>query len=201
MSSSPGRPIRLPPSDLAKQPLPRTRQIARQWFRVHPKSRSAVYFSLNAQHRYSHPRCPYNILYVAIDADTCLLERFGDYLYDNGHELPQTLWGDNALSTIAAPPLHLCDLSKSVTRSALNVDLTALMNSDLSVPQQWGLEIQNHPSQVPAIKFSSRFTGKACLAIFEHPGVNLKLKETVLGPLDQCNQALDWLAKHQVALV
>jgi len=201
MSSSPSRPIRLPPPDLAKQPLPRTRQIARQWFRVHPKSRSAIYFSLNSQHRYSHPRCPYKILYVALDAETCLLERFGDYLYDNGHQLPQTLWGDTALSTITAPPFHLCDLSRTTTRSTLTVDLAALMNNDLSVPQQWGLEIQNHPSQVPAIKFSSRFTNKACLAIFDHPGLSPKLKETALGPLNQCNPALDWLAKHRVALV
>src|SRR5207248_726373 len=100
-----------------------------------------------------------------------------------------------------APHFHLCDLSKTATRSALTVDLTALMNNDLRVPQQWGLEIQNHPSQVPAIKFRSRFTNKACLAIFDRPGLSTQLKESTFGPLNQCNQALDWLAKHQVTLV
>src|SRR5260370_3072367 len=33
----PARPIRLPPLDLATQDLPRTRQIARAWLRVHPR--------------------------------------------------------------------------------------------------------------------------------------------------------------------
>ncbi len=202
MSSSPtSRPVRLPPPDLATQQLPRTRQIARAWFRVHYKGLNAIYFSLNPGHRYSHPKCPNPILYVAIDPETCLLERFGDYLYDNARHLPQTIWDSTVISRIDAPPLHLCDLSKTTTRSALTVDLTALMNADLSVPQQWGLAIQNHPSQVPAIKFKSRFTDKACLAIFDLPGIRAQLKEAALGPVSAYNPALDWLTKHRVTLV
>jgi hypothetical protein len=181
--------------------LPRTRQIARAWFRVHTRAHHAIHFSLNSHHRYSHPKCPHKILYVAVDPETCLLERFGDYIYDNARQLPQTLWNDTALSTIDAPHFHLCDLSKTATRSALTVDLTALMNDDLSVPQQWGLEIQNHPSQVPAIKFRSRFTNKACMAIFDRPGTSAQLKESALGPVSKCSQALDWLAQHRVTLV
>lgn len=202
MSSSPAtRPVRLPPPDLATQPLPRSRQTSRAWFRVHPKGHEAIYFSLNPGHRYSHPKCPTPILYVAIDPETCLMERLGDYIYDNARQLPQTIWDSTVISRIDAPPFHLCDLSKTTTRSALTVDLTALMNADLSVPQQWGLEIQNHPSQVPAIKFRSRFTDKACLAIFDLPGIRAQLKEAGLGPVSAYNPALDWLTKHQVTLV
>jgi hypothetical protein len=202
MSSSPAtRPVRLPPPGFATQGLPRTRQLARAWLRVHPRGLEAICFSLNPSHRYSHPKCPNPILYVAIDAETCLLERFGDYLYDHARQLPQTIWDSTVVSSIDAPRLHLCDLSKAATRTTLTVDLAALMSADLSVPQQWGLEIQNHPSRVPAIKFKSRFTGRACLAIFDLPGIRARLKAAALGPVSAFSPALDWLTKHQVTLV
>jgi hypothetical protein len=81
------------------------------------------------------------------------------------------------------------------------VDLTALMSADITVPQQWGLEIQKHPSQVPSIKYRSRFTNKACLAIFDRPGISAQLKESALGAVNQYNATLDWLTKHQIILV
>lgn len=129
------------------------------------------------------------------------MERFGDYLYDNARQLPQTIWDSAVISRIDAPPLHLCDLSKTTTRSALTVDLAALMSADLSVPQRWGLETQNHPSRVPAIKFKSRFTGNACLAIFDREGIRAQLKETALSPLSDDGSALNWLTKHEVTLL
>jgi hypothetical protein len=105
------------------------------------------------------------------------------------------------LSRIDVPPLRVCDLSKTTTRSALTVDLAALMTHDLSVPQEWGLAIQTHPSQVPAVKFKSRFTGNACLAIFDRGGIRRQLRETPLGPLSLVDQALIWLTKRRVTLV
>jgi hypothetical protein len=83
----------------------------------------------------------------------------------------------------------------------LAVDLTALMNDDLAVPQAWGLAIQNHPAQVPAIKFKSRFTGTACLALFDRGSLPTHLKETRLGPLRTHPPALDWLQRNDVLLV
>ena len=203
MSSSAGnrRPVRLPPPDLPTQQLPTTRQFAREWFRVHPKACKAISFSLSPTHRYSHPNCPFKILYVAIDPETCLFERFGDNVYGNALHLPQTVWDDTAISTVDVPPFHVCNLSTTRTRTALTVDLSALMSADLTVPQQWGLEIQNHPAQVLAIKYRSRFTNKACLAIFDRPGIGAQLKESVLGPVNLCHETLDWLTKHHIILV
>jgi hypothetical protein len=195
------RPLRLPPPALGTQKLPSTRQIARAWFRVHLRDLGAIFFNLKTTHRYSHPKCPCPILYVAIDPETCLWEVFGDALFDKGHALPKTQWDDMLISTINVPPLRLCDLSKTTTRGALSVDLAALMSEDLSVPQEWGLAIQLHPSHVPAIKFKSRFTGNACLAIFDRAGIRQQLRETPLSPLNQFDPALNWLTKHQVALV
>jgi hypothetical protein len=63
------------------------------------------------------------------------------------------------------------------------------------------LAIQLHPSQVLAIKFKSRFTGNACLAIFDRAAVRRKLRESPLSPLSQFDPALIWLTKPQVALV
>jgi hypothetical protein len=197
----PNRTLRLPPTDLSARTLLRTRQTARPWFRVHQSAHHAINFSLNPTHRFSHPSCACKILYVAIDPQTCFWECFGDRLYDGGHSLPKTVWDDASLSTIDVPPLEVCDLASAATRGALVVDLTALMNDDLAIPQAWGLAIQNHPSQVPAIKFKSRFTGSACLAIFERVTVSAQLTESLVAPLNQCPAALDWLAKTKVALV
>src|SRR5438105_2379585 len=99
------RPITLPPADLAGQRLPRTRQIARAWFKVHPRSYDAISFALKPTHRYSHPNCPHPILYAGIDPDTCLWEVFGDAIFDHRHVLPKTQWDDLMISTIEVPPL------------------------------------------------------------------------------------------------
>jgi len=199
--NQPTRPIRLPPAQLDAQELPRTRQIARAWFRVHPRASQAIFFNLKPTHRYSHPNCPFPILYVAMDAETCLWEVFGDAVFDHGRALPKTQWDDLMVSTIDVPQLHLCDLSRTTTRSALTVDLAALMKDDLRVPQAWGLAIQRHPSQVPAVKYRSRFTGNACLAIFDRAGIRRRLRERSLGTLNQFDPALTWLTQHRVTLV
>jgi len=168
---------------------------------VHPRLSSAIFFNLKPAHRYSHPNCPFPILYVAIDPQTCLWEVFGDAVFDHGRALPKTQWDDLVISLIHVPDLHLCDLSKTTTRGALTVDLAALMNDDLDVPQEWGLAIQMHPSQVAAVKFKSRFTGNACLAIFDRGGIRRQLRETSPVSLSQFDPALSWLTKHQVTLV
>lgn len=201
MSPSPARLERHPPANLASLILPRTRQLARQWFRVHPSVHNAIFFSINPAHRFSHPDCPDKLLYVGMDTHTCLWERFGDMMFDGGHALPRTVWDATAVSKIDVPPLHLCDLANVTTRGALTVDLSALMNNDISIPQEWGLAVQQHPTQVPAIKFRSRFTEHACLALFERGGLPGQLKEYSLGPINQFASALDWLAKHRVSLV
>lgn len=195
------RPKRMPPAGLATMDLPRSRQVERAWLRVHPRKLNAIFFSLKPTHRYSHPDCPHPILYVAIDAETCLWEIFGDAVFDNGRAIPKTQWDDLTISIIHVPALHLCDLSRTSTRSAVKVDLTALMNEDLSIPQQWGLAVQIHSSQVPAIKFKSRFTGNACLAIFDRGDIREQIRETPLSPLNEYDPALNWLTKHEVTLV
>jgi hypothetical protein len=199
--NQPTRPIRLPPADFGTRKLPGTRQIGRAWFRVHARATQPIVFNLKPTHRYSHPNCPSPILYVAIDPETSLWEVFGDALFDHERALPKTQWDDMILSRIDAPPFQLCDLSKTTTRGALSVDLTALMNDDVSVPQEWGLAIQSHRSLAPAIKFKSRFTGHGCLAIFDRGGIRQQLRETSLGPLSQFDSALTWLTKNQVTLV
>jgi len=96
--------------------LPRTHQLARAWFRVHQNVHNAIFFSLNPAHRFSHPNCPDKLLYVAMDAHTCLWERLGDMMFDGGHALSRTQWDTTSISKIDVPPLHLCDLAHVGTR-------------------------------------------------------------------------------------
>jgi hypothetical protein len=201
MSSSESvRPIRLPPSNFDGLKVPRTLQKTRQWFRVHQAQYPAIFFSLNSAHRFSHEDCRYRFLYLAADVDTCLFERFGDRTYDQEMAIAQSLWETHCVSAVQVPDVPVCDLTNAKTLSVLRVDLSALMHSNLSTPQNWGKAIQSHPSEFQGIKFKSRFNGKACLALFARDRMEEKLKETSLGTLSENDQSVDWLAKHKVTL-
>src|SRR5437867_2096547 len=132
MSSDPAeRVLRLPPGNLAEKKIPRSRQPARNWFRVHQTRHAAAHFSLSAAHRFSHPDCPHAVLYLAVDVHTCLFERFGDLAYGNQKAIPQSLWNAHSVSMVKVPEVHVCDLTHARTLSALMVDLGALMHLKL----------------------------------------------------------------------
>ena len=196
----PARNLRLPPAGFNGVKIPRTRQPARNWFRVHLSQSPAIYFWLNTSHRFSHKECPYPFLYLAVDIDTCLFERFGDKAYEQQKVIAQSLWQAHSVSAIRVPAAYVCDLTRATTLSALMVDLSALMHNDVATPQQWGLAIQRHPANYQAIKFKSRFNGKACLALFQRDGMETRLQETPLGTLSNDDEAVDWLDKHKVSL-
>jgi len=133
----PARNLRLPPAGFNGVKIPRTRQPARNWFRVHLSQSPAICFALNTSHRFSHKECPYPFLYLAADIDTCLFERFGDKAYDQQKAIAQSLWQAHSVSAIRVPAAYVCDLTRATTLSALMVDLSALMHNDVASPQQW----------------------------------------------------------------
>ncbi len=201
MSSSPAvRTLRLPAPDFDKLKIPRTRQPVGKWFRVHQTLHSALYFSLDPAHRFSHKDCPYPVLYLGVNIDTCLFERFGNEAYDGAKTLPQSLWKAHSVSLFQVPAMCVCDLTKPETLSALRVDLTALMNEKLDVPQKWGLVIQKHPSNFQGIKYKSRFNDRACLAVFQRDGVEKSMPDSALGAISALDEAADWLDRHRVRL-
>jgi hypothetical protein len=201
MSDNPvDRRLRLPPSNFSEIKVPRTRQPARNWFRVHQSRHSPARFSLDAHHRYSHKDCPYPLLYIGVDIDTCLFERFGDIAYDKQKAISQSLWNANSVSAVQVPEIYVCDLTNARTLTSLMVDLSALMHTTIAAPQEWGLAIQQHPASFQAIKFKSRFNGKACLALFRRDGIEGRLREKHGGTLDDNDGAVDWLDKHQISL-
>src|SRR5438128_2475779 len=125
MSHNPAvRTIRLPPANFPTLRIPRTRQPARNWFRVHQSRFGALHFSLNTEHRFSHTDCPWPFLYLALDIGNCLFERFGDQAYDGQRTIPQSLWAAHGVTSVLVPELHLCDLTNARTLSALTVDLS-----------------------------------------------------------------------------
>jgi len=131
---------------------------------------------------------------------TCLFERFGDKAYDQKKAVAQSLWQAHSVSTIQVPELLVCDLANAKTLSALMVDLSSLMHNDVATPQEWGLAIQRHPANFQAVKFKSRFNGRACLALFQRDGLERRLREALLGTLPENDTAVDWLDKHKVSL-
>lgn len=199
-NNPPIRPLRLPDAHFDLIKIPRTRQPARNWFRVHPLRLKALVFSLNPGHRFSHANCPCEFLYLGSDIDTCLFERFGDTAYNGKKVIPLSLWKNHSLSRLQVPELKVCDLTHAPTLSALAVDLSSLMHPDLSLSHAWGLAIQKHPANFDAIKFKSRFNGQSCLALFGRNGIESRIREIALGELSDNSAAVDWLARHQISL-
>ena len=199
-NNPPVRPLRLPPPKFDEVKIPKTRQPARNWFRVHQNQCQALFFSLNAGHRFSHAACPFKILYVGVDVDTCLFERFGDTIYNAKHSVAKSLWNYHSVSKLTIPELKVCDLTNASTLSSLSVDLTSLMHPDLSISQAWGLAIQSHPAEFDGVKYKSRFNGKSCLALFDRKNLGKRIPERCLGELTQEASAADWLAKHDISL-
>ena len=194
------RPLRLPPPDFGHLKVPGRRLPARTWYRVHPGNHDAIHFSLNPGHRFSHPQCPYPLLYLGADIDTCLFERFGGLLYQQATTLSVSLWRANPVSAIKVPALEACDLTQATTLSALRVDLSSLMHHDLATPQQWGLAIQEHPGAFRAIRYASRFNGRPCLALFQRDAIERHLSQTRDETLVASDAAADWLRRHQIRL-
>jgi hypothetical protein len=201
MSNSRGaRTIRLPSANFAQLKIPHTRLKRSVCFRVHRSGTSAIFPALNPVHRFSHVDCPYPMLYLAAEVDTCLFERFGDGSYDQQKVIAQSLWHGHSVSKITIPDTNICDLTHGKTLSAAMVDLAALMHPDISVPQQWGLAIQRHPAGFQGIAFRSRFDGNKCLALFKRDGMEEHWREKLQASLDDHEAAVSWLSKHQVSL-
>jgi hypothetical protein len=195
------RPIRRPRQGLSSVDLPVMRNPPRELFRLHRKGHDAIYFSINPDHRFSHAACPYGLLYLGEDFFTCLWERFGDDILSPGSMVSFRLWATRSISRLMLPSLKICDLTDEQTRTRAGVDLSALTSSDLSVPQDWGLAIQQHPAGFHGLRYFSRFSGKPCIALFDRPGLTMGLRTSRVGDLLDYPDAELFLTQHQIALV
>ncbi len=195
------RPIRRPLPDFAKSDLPVTLYPACKLWRLHEKGLGAIYFSLNPEHRFSHANCPCKVLYLGEEFTTCIWERFGDDILNEGSPVSLKLWTTRSISQVDTPELRLCDLTEETAASRAKVDLSALTSTDLSVPQEWGLRIQEHPAGFDGLRYLSRFDKRPCVALFERAGMAAKLNETPIGDLPDSPDGDDFLTKHRIALI
>ena len=196
------RAVRLPGSNFASSDLPVVELKGFRLLRVHNKDFRAISFRKVASHRFSHPDAPGGLLYLGERVETCLWECFGDELLDTQSRLAGSRWQNSHLSQVrSASTFRICDLADERVRLALGVELGSLMNPDLSIPQDWGLAIQNHPSTVDGIRYLSRFNQKPSVLLFERPGMATNLNETFIGTLPDVPKADRFLLDRKIALV
>lgn len=200
-SSPPIRPLYLPALDFSGRSIPVTSQAARIWFRVHRSGTLAVQFGIHDHHRFSHPKSPFPLLYVGASIPTCLWEYFGDDVFGGSRVISARKWDGCSLSRIEVPQLVVCALGQESTRDAMGVDKASLMSTDLTIPQAWALAVQEHPSAFEAIKYNGRFIDQPCLALFDRSGMKAKIRETLLGPLNNLDAAVNWLDTRKASLV
>ncbi len=199
--AQPDRQLLLPADDFDLRKIPVARQPMRHWFRVHRSSREPLFFGKFHHHRFSHPDCPYPLLYLGASIQTCLWEVFGDDVFQDRRVISEGRWMGSSVAQITVPEIKVCAAQDARTRDAMSVDKASLLAAHLAVPQAWGLAVQRHPAQFQALKYTSRFVDQACLALFDRDGVRAKLKTKSLGPLATLDPALDWLHERQAALV
>lgn len=194
------RRLRQPSPDFGSLHFPIAQVPSASWLRVHQSRAEPIAFSKNPNHRFSHPECPYRLLYLGMDLDTCLFERFGDEMYDGQMTLPESLWNAHSVSLLRCPALRACDLTNAATLAALRVEHTSLMNEKLDIPQAWGLAIQNHPANMQAIKYQSRFNGRPCLVIFDRDNIQSAVRVEATCPLETHEPAVNWMAANKICL-
>ena len=198
---NPTRTLLRPAANFSTRVVPATRQPERIWFRVHKSGSPAAAFGKFPYHRFSHPDGPFSLLYVGASIQTCLWEYFGDDLFQANRLISAEKWNGCCLSQIVIPELKVCAVSLERTRDAMSVDKASLLAADLTVPQAWGLAVQEHPAGFEAIKYSSRFLDQPCLALFDREGLEAKLRVHALGALSNLDAAVDWLDERKSALV
>lgn len=199
--SKPARTLLRPGTGFDTKTIPVTPQPARTWFRVHRPGVPALDFGIHDYHRFSHASCPYPLLYVGPNIQTCLWEVFGDDVFQSDCTIAISKWTGRCVSQITVPELKVCAISTERTREAMSVDKSSLLDDDLSIPQDWGLAVQKHPAGFEAIKYTSRFVDQPCLALFDRGGLKSKLKVKLLGELENLDAAVDWLHERKAALV
>ena len=190
-----------PGADFAQRGIPVTRQPQRGWFRVHKSGSPAVRFGNVPHHRFPHPNCLFPLLHVGATIQTSLWELFGDDIFQGKRAISSGKWGGCCLSQIVVPELKVCAVNLERTRDAMSVDKASLLAADLTIPQAWGLAVQGHPAGFEAIKYSSRFLDQPCLALFDHGGLQAKIRVKALGVLAGLDAAVDWLDERKAALV
>jgi hypothetical protein len=198
---TPARHLYKPGAGFNQQTIPAARQPQRAWFRVHRLGSPAIQFGTRPHHRFSHPKCPFPLLYLGASISACLWEYFGDDVFGGQRVISAAKWDRCGLSRIGVPQLKVCAASQEPTRDAMGVDKASLLAADLSIPQAWGLAVQQHPAAFEAIKYSSRFIDQPCLALFDRGGMAAQLQEALLGPLNSLDAAVDWLDERKAALV
>jgi len=197
----PTRPQLKPRKDFDQGVIPVTRQPQRVWFRAHKLGSPAVLFGNFPHHRFSHPSCPFPLLYVGATLQTCLWEYFGDDVFHGKRAISAGKWRGCCISQIVVPELKVCAVNLERIRDAMSVDKASLLAADLTIPQAWGLAVQGHPACFEAIKYSSRFLDQPCLALFGRARLQSKLRVKGLGALHGLDAAVDWLDERKAALV
>jgi RES domain-containing protein len=195
------RPVYPPDPDFFRRPLKRALLSTGPWLRIHPSTKSAVYFSRRASGRFTPADPPFGVLYAAVDITTALFEVFGDEMFENDHRIRAYRWMHSSVSELETPRAKVCNVASRQVRSSIKVDLGTLMGQDFSATQAWALAIMRHPSEAEGIIYRSRFTNRNCLALFDRGKIPSLIKEELIGPLNGLAEANSFLDRNGCVIV
>jgi hypothetical protein len=155
---------------------------------------------MSANNRFTPENSPFGVLYGGEDLTTALFEIFGDEFFKD-HRIPAWRWMSYGASEMHLPPVSVCDLSDTQTRTALSVDIASLMAPEVEIPQKWALAIMNHGAGVDGIQYQSRFTSGKCLALFNRRDIGPTIHTNFMGALSGLAEADRFLDDYQVTVV
>jgi len=194
------KPLRLPPKDPASLELVDETLAKSGWWRLHFPGR-AVRFTLNEEHRFSHPLGRYPVLYAASDEETAAMEVYGDVFFARRTRVAvaRSEWEARVFSRLRLPSVAVANLTFA-GMAAAKVDASALMHRSRRVTHQWGRAVMDHPSGFHGLLYASRFTGRMCVALFEVPGDAAPRVEGPAHPLARTSLARTLIKRFGVGL-
>jgi hypothetical protein len=195
------RPVYYPPPDFARCALKRSLVASGPWFRTHPSTQPAIYFSKRSGARFTPEHSPFGVLYAAGDITTSLFEVFGDEMFENDHRIRAFRWLNYSVSKLTIPRVKICNLASPQVCSSLNVELGTLMGQEFGATQVWALAIMEHRAEAHGIVYRSRFTQRTCLALFDRGGTASQVEEELVGSLDNLPEANEFLDQYRCIVV
>ncbi len=195
----------LPPADLDRRHIPEMQLnlAVVDLFRIHRKIHTPLFYNRKStstvRFRWDSAADAFGVLYAAPELATCMAEAVirgklhGSPVIDE-RELEERMY--SRLGCAAKPVLRLADLTRDLF--AIGADMQISSSSQYDVPNKWSDALYGHPARFDGIYYSSRYTNRPAVAIFDRTRLDQRG-----GPvrLSESPEVAEFLDAYNIALI
>lgn len=149
----------------------------------------------------------YKCAYLATNAVTAVLERWGDafsaHRKAGAFTISRRTTANQVFLSGTLPFLKLCDLTHADVIPAVGVDIATLHYPYIRRAKTWAERIARHPAQFDGILYRSRHTQEPCMVLWLRPGgrdLEREISFVETGVFNNSTEAYSAAAKCQIVL-